>query len=198
MKRIIPIVVVLVLVLAGQALADEAKGEPRIQKFQDVERGFWMRTTLGAVLTLGDVFGDGREASMMPGPLVTLEFGYDLGQVASLHLCVMGQQIIGVRELTNRPEVSNDAGALALMAGGRFNLVTGKRLGWFIKAQVGYMITAPEMAEYQAGLLVQGGMGLEYATQLRHFFIGLEAFGQYDLANSGIGIGLTPTLKYTF
>ena len=198
MKRIIPIVVVLVLTCAGEALADESKGEPRIQKFQEVERGFWMRTTLGVALTLGDVFGDGREASMLPGPLVTLEFGYDLGQIASLHLAVMGQQIIGVRELSNRPEVSNDVGAMALMAGGRFNLVTGKRRGWFIKAQVGYMMTAPEMAEYQAGLLVQGGTGLEYATQLRHFFVGMEVFGQYDLANSGIGIGLTPTLKYVF
>ena len=186
------------LSLTGRAWAEETKGQPRVQEYQEVERGFWARTNLGAALTLGDVFTEGRSASMMPGPVVSLELGYDFGQVASIHLAVLGQQVIGVRELSNRPEVSNDAGVLALMLGGRFNIITSKRLGWFIKAQASWMLTAPEMAEYQGGLVVQGGTGIEYATQLRHFFIGLEVFGQYDLANSGIGIGLTPTLKYAF
>jgi hypothetical protein len=42
------------------------------------------------------------------------------------------------------------------------------------------------------------GTGLEYATQLRHFFVGLEVAASYLPAIGGFSAIVTPTLKYTF
>ena len=99
-SHIISMVLVFGLLLALPAAAEDAKSSPRVQKFVEVERGFWLRATGGAAMTLRDVFADGREASMMPGQVFSLELGYDFGQVASVHFTVLGQQVIGVRELS--------------------------------------------------------------------------------------------------
>jgi len=192
---------VLALALAPCALAQEgkAKGTPKVQKVVEVERGFWIRADMGIAVSVVDMFGDNRKSGIWPpGPLLQLEMGYDLGQVASIHIALHGQQVAGTHSLTNRPSVSNDAAILAALLGARFNLVTSKRMAWFLKAAVGWMFTAPDIAEFESGLLIQAGTGIEYATSLRHFFVGLEAWGSYDLANKGVLVSLTPTLKYTF
>ena len=199
--RTAAMVIALALAAAPAAQAQEGKGKgaPKLQKFDEVERGFWLRADLGIALAVVDPFSDNRSAGIWPpGPLLQLEIGYDFGQVASIHIALHGQQVSGNRELTNRPSISNDAAMLAPMLGVRFNFVTTKRLAWFIKAAAGWMFTAPSLAEFESGLLVQAGTGIEYATALRHFFVGLEAWGSYDLANGGVLVSLTPTLKYTF
>ena len=174
---------------------------PRVQKFQEVERGFFIRSAFGFSMAVTDLFGksdDSWESSLWPpGPVIGIELGYDIGQVASIHLAVSGQQIPGVRN-TTRAKVSNDAGALLAMLGGRFNLMTTKRTSWYLKANVGYMFTDPELAELDQGAVIQAGTGLEYATQLRHFFVGLEVVASYLPAIGGFSAIVTPTLKYTF
>ncbi len=195
------------LLCALPVLAQEAKSTtaPKLQQVQEVERGFWMRANMGFSMSVVDMFGAGTSADTRsstlwpPGPVLQLEFGFDLGQVASIHLGLQGQQIVGVRDMgATRADVSNDAAMMAILLGGRLNLVTSKRLAWYFKANVGYMFTAPELAEFSAGLLVGGGTGIESATMLRHFFVGLELSGSYDLANGGVLVALTPSLKYTF
>ncbi|MBW1808339.1 MAG: adventurous gliding motility protein CglE [Deltaproteobacteria bacterium] len=192
----------LTICLAGQVYGQdkEKSSEPRIQKFEEVERGFWLRTTFGISVAVMNHFGDeSRESPIWPpGPVVSLEMGYDFGQIASMHLTIQGQQVTGSRDMGTRSAVPNDSGAVSILLGARFNIITSKRLGWFLKAGVGYMLAIPDMALLDSGLVIQAGTGIEYATNLRHFFIGLEIGAQYLMANSGLGVLLTPTLKYTF
>ncbi len=185
----------LVLLVAGLAHA-----EPQVQKFEEVERGFWLRSTMGISVAMINHFGeDSRESSLWPpGPVLAVEMGIDLGQFGSLHLALQGQQISGSRDMGSRASVPNDSNTIGFLAGGRFNLLTTKKTSWFLKAAVGYMLASPGIAELDDGLLVQAGAGVELATNLRHFFFGLEAAGQYLLANGGLGIMATPTLKYVF
>ncbi len=190
------------LLIAQPAAADDegsGKGAPKVQQVEEVERGLWLRADLGVAMTVLDPFGADRESGPWPpGPLLQLELGYDLGQVASIHLALNGQQVIGQQQRADSEALSNDVAALALLAGGRFNILTTKRLGWYVKAAVGWMFVSPALAAMDDGLLVHGCTGVEYATWLRHFFIGLEAGAAYDVGNGGLQVLLTPTLKYVF
>jgi len=207
MKRTTAVVLALALALltTGLVNAQESKSasSPKVQKFQEVERGFWIRSTFGVSVTITDVFkeksGDRpRESSIWPpGPIIGLEMGYDLGQVAAIHLGVYGRQIPGTQGSGDN-EISTDADVLMLMLGGRFNLATTKRMGFFIKANVGYMLASPEMAKVGDGVEIHAGAGIEYATQLRHFFVGAEVMASYLPAVGGFSAFVTPTLKYTF
>jgi hypothetical protein len=173
---------------------------PKVQKFVEIERGFWLRSTFGIDLAVVNSYGSGTRSSSIfpPDPVVSLEMGVDFGQVASIHLNLMCQQIAGSRDVGTRGNVPNDSTAIGFLAGGRFNIMTTKRLGWFIKAEVGYLMSVPDTAELGNGLVVQAGTGIEYATSLRHFFVGVEAGAQYLIAHGGLGILVTPTVKYVF
>lgn len=200
--RVAALVLVLFACAATGVQAEKPKGSaPKLQEYDEIERGFWLRSTFGLAVSISDMFGqDGREASLWPpGALIGLEAGLDFGQFASIHLALYGQQIIGSRDTgAGRADVANDAGTLLVMAGGRFNLTTSKRLGWFLKVNVGYLLGAPEVAGLDDSLVFHAGTGVEYATNLRHFFIGLEAMASYLLSSNGISVLLTPTVKYTF
>lgn len=201
MKRTTTVVLALALLLPGIVQAREADSGsgPEVQKFREVERGFWIRSAFGFSMAVTDLFGgDDWESPMWPpGPVIGVEMGYDLGQVASIHLAAYGLQVSGTRS-TSRADVSNDAGAFMAMLGARFNLMTTKRTGWFVKAGAGYMFAAPELARLDQGAVVHLGTGIEYATQLRHFFVGLEVVASYLPAIGGFSAIVTPTLKYTF
>jgi len=192
----------LLLFTGTEALAAEEEGArsgPRIQKFEEIERGFWLRSNFGISLAVMNHFGgDDTESPIWPpGPVVSLEMGIDFGQVASIHLAIHGQQVTGTRN-SSRGSIPNDSTAIGVLLGGRFNFVTTKRLGWFIKAGVGYMLSIPDLTKLDDGLVAQAGTGIEYATSLRHFFIGIEVLAQYLMSNNGLGILVTPTVKYTF
>jgi hypothetical protein len=203
MKRTTAVVLALALALltTGLVYAQEAGSGsgPQVQKFQEVERGFFIRSTFGFSMAVTDLFGgdDWKSPLWPPGPVIGLEIGVDLGQVASIHVAAYGLQVSGTRE-TSRATVSNDAGALLAMLGGRFNLMTTKRTGWYVKGAVGYMFAAPELARLDEGAVIHLGTGIEYATQLRHFFVGLEVVASYLPAIGGFSAIVTPTLKYTF
>jgi hypothetical protein len=204
MKRTTTFVLALALALLttglGYAQETESGGSgPRVQKIQEVERGFWIRSAFGFSMAVTDLFGGkGSESPIWPpGPGIGVEIGYDLGQVASIHLAAYGLQVSGTRS-TTRADVSNDAGVMLAMIGGRFNLMTTKRLGWFVKVGAGYMFAAPELARLDQGAVIHVGTGVEYATQLRHFFVGLEAVASYLPAIGGFSAIVTPTLKYAF
>lgn len=183
----------------------EEKVGSREAKFNEVEYGFWLRSTLGAAMVIGDLFGSENGAPSAPvfppGPALGVEMGIDLGTIASLHLSVQGFVISGTRDVTRGDKtetLSNDATGLLLSAGGRFDLMTTKRLAWFIKAGAGYLLASPDSAGLDSSVAVLGGTGIEYATALRHFTIGLEAVGQFLLAPKSVMVIVSPTVKYTF
>jgi hypothetical protein len=127
--------------------------------------------------------------------------GVDLGTIASIHLAVQGFEVSGTREVERSGKVetiSNDVTGLLLSAGGRFDLMTTKRLAWFIKAGAGYLLSLPDSSGLDSTLAFLGGTGIEYATALRHFTIGIEAVGQFLLTPKSVMVILSPTVKYTF
>ena len=201
MQRTTTVVLALALALltTGIVFAQETGSSPKVQKFQEVERGFFIRSAFGFSMAVTDLFGGVYWESPLwpPGPVIGIEMGYDLGQVASIHLAAYGLQVSGTRD-TSRATVSNDAGALLAMIGGRINLMTTRRLGWYFKGCVGYMFASPELARLDQGAVIHLGTGVEYATQLRHFFVGLEVVASYLPAIGGFSAIVTPTLKYTF
>jgi hypothetical protein len=132
--------IIFFLLALAQAARAQTEG-PRTQSYQEVERGLWLRTTFGMTLSLTNHFGTGRSSTVWPpGPMVNLELGYDLGQVASLNISLLGEQLVGSRQLGERGDIPNDAAVVGMMAGGRFNFVTTKRMALFIKAQAGYAL----------------------------------------------------------
>jgi hypothetical protein len=172
----------------------------KAQKAVEIERGVWLRSTFGMSTTVINVFSGGQKQKSSVWPLGTvmgIELGFDLGQIASLFLAFAADHLPGSRE-TSRGSVGNDAAAFLGMGGVRFSLMTTKRLSWYVKAAAGYLLSSPELATLDNGILVQGGTGLEYATKLRHFYLGLEASGQFLVAGGGLMVVLTPTLKYVF
>jgi hypothetical protein len=209
MKRTTRVVLAIALALltTGPVYAQKGRSSssPQVQTFQEVERGFWLRSAFGVSVTLTDVFKENtkkgdvpRESSIWPpGFLIGLEMGYDLGQVAAIHLGMYGRQISGTQK-SGDDTISTDADVLLLLLGGRFNLATTKRVGFFVKANVGYMLASPDLAKVGDGVEIQAGGGVEYATQLRHFFVGLEALASYLPNIGGFSAIVTPTLKYTF
>ena len=178
----------------------ENRSRSRIQKINEVERGFFIRSTFGFSMALGNMFNQDSSDSPLwpPGPLLGLELGHDLGQVASLHMAFYGQSVSGSHTPTGRADVSNDASTLLAMVGARFNIATTKRMGWYLKANVGYMLAVPAIDTMDDGLVVHATTGVEYATNLRHFAVGLEAGIGFSMATSALSIIVTPTLKYVF
>ncbi len=180
------------------ALSAWAK-EPKVQKFQEVERGLWLRSTFGIGMSLTNPFEGNSDGEIWPpGAALALEAGLDFGQFASVHFAVVGRHLSGKRSLPGGKHAPGDSDAVMVMLGARFNLATTKRLAWFIKAAAGYAFGYPDVAGLGSGLAVHGGTGIEYATQLRHFFIGIELCAEYLMSHDGLGLIITPTLKYTF
>jgi hypothetical protein len=203
MKLLASVLVVAVsLASLLRAQENEERGVTKVQKIEEVERGFWFRSAFGFSFVFGNAFKsssvDKRQSSMgVPGPVMGLEMGFDLGQIASIGIMASGSQIAGIRN-ANFGDVSNDADVLEVGLGVRFALMTTKRLAWFLKVGGSYLFAAPDMASFSSGFVVGGGTGLEYATNLRHFFIGVELVGQFHLPSSSVMAWVTPTLKYTF
>ncbi len=175
--------------------------EPQVQQFEEVERGFWIKSFFGISVTSQNPFRDKSRKNPVwpPGGTIGVEMGVDFGQVGSIHMAACGLHLTGNRIVDdNTSNVANDVGVFMLMAGGRFNVATTKRTAWYLKGAAGYLMARPKEATLEDGLVLQMGAGIEYATNLRHFYVGLELGAGYFLASKGLISIITPVLKYTF
>lgn len=199
------VILVLLLVDEGWIRAETKKttisSQPRVQKFDEIERGFWIRSSFGMSITSQNPFKDKsrKNPAWPPGGAFGLEMGYDFGQVASIHVAACGMHLNGYQIIDKeKRNVPSDVGVYMITLGTRFNLATTKRTAWFIKAGAGYLMARPKGTTLDDGLAVQAGTGIEYATNLRHFFVGLEAVADYFVESKGIVYTLTPIVKYSF
>ena len=96
-------------------------------------------------------------------------------------------------------KTTGDVAAIAPGLGLRFAFVTTERLFVFARAGGGYALWFPsDLTGATGSIHVDGGLGLEYYTKLRHVSVGVEADFQALLAPTAFGISVYPTLKYTF
>jgi hypothetical protein len=205
-KRILAALVVAAPLLAvGQEAAPQLQEDPRVARFRDVERGFFVGFEAGymgltetptaqpADFPSASPSGGGAAGGMVVGVTV----GVDLGRRLSLALFGQG----------GNQKADPSYGAFSLFAGGvdvRVALFGVKdRNDWerfyvYLHGRGGYARSYPEGLFGTDDVLVQGGPGIEYFTRLRHFSIGLAADYVYATKAKASGYAVYPTVRYTF
>jgi len=178
--------------------------DPRAAKFGDVERGFFIGMEAGGLVLFKTptadrvkfpYAGDGGGSSR--GVLVGIHAGFDLGTRVALSAFALGTS----------QRASVDYGAFDLLAAGLDVRVAlwkqADRNGWdrlFVYGHLrgGYALTHPTGLFGDSDVLVAGGVGVEYFTQLRHFSVGLQLDGAYVVSAGAAGASLSPIVRYTF
>lgn len=75
----------------------------------------------------------------------------------------------------------------------------GVKRGWlYVRGSGGVVFYSPSELIRSLDVLVQGGVGFEYFTRLRHFSIGVEANVHGGLLTSSVGFSVLPTVRYAF
>jgi hypothetical protein len=196
---------------------EEKKGSA----FAEVEHGFYVGASTGIAIGVspgGNVYtADDR------GALSSSKAGLALGQSGGIELGIEPTPLLSIGVLawgsaantparyygTCDPTIAGAAcprgntTSLLLGANARLNLSLGpdandvRRSFFFVRVGAGYAILSPK------GLLanepvVFGGPGFEYFTHLRHFSVGIEAVASFGLTNKGLGVQVSPLVRYTF
>ncbi len=205
MKRILVALALTLPVLAGaQDAAPTLQEDPRAARFRDVERGFFVGFEAGYLQMFDTPVADpgkfptaGTSGGAAGGLNVGLTMGVDLG--SRLSVALFGQ---GGNEKANA-----NYGAFSLLSTGldlRVALLGAKdRNGWdrffvYVHGRGGYARTFPTGLFGKTDTIVQGGVGCEYNTQLRHFSIGLAGDYVYAMKAKASGVAVYPTVRYTF
>ena len=194
--------------LPGLAPAQEAapalQEDPRAARFREVERGFFTAFEVGYLQLLETPVADpvafpyaGSDGGAASGLFVGLLVGYDL--TSRLAVSLFAWQ--------GNATASPSYGSFNFTAAGadvRFAFLGTRdsneveRLYVYLHARGGYVWTYPKGLFGDTDVLVEGGLGLEYYTRLRHFSVGLLADGLYFTTAKATGFTVVPTLRYTF
>jgi hypothetical protein len=208
LRRGILLTLALLAVESGSARAQDAAPapveDPRAPKFKDVERGLFVGFEAGL---LGLVKTPNRDAVKFPyatgggggalGAGIGLHLGYDVTERLAVALFVEGGEL----------KASASYGAFDLLAAGldvRYAFYGSKdRNGYerffvYVHGRGGYLISHPKGLFTDTDVLLGGGIGAEYFTQLRHFSVGLQVDGLYVLSAKAPGYAITPVVRYTF
>ncbi len=203
-----PLLALCAVSLATPAGAAE-KGVPTAVKLNEVERGFWVGSSIGAVF-YPSLPGDGEGSGS--GVLVGVELGYDLTRNLQIGALVWGQAIGAAAEYRGITDIDADPkGARgdfqSVLAGGTvrwsfldFDDENGiDRTHLYLRAAGGMQISRP-VGVIGDGLWASVGPGVEYFTRLRHFSVGLEVNGIGMQTDEGdaLGFAVLPHLKYSF
>ena len=171
-----------------------------------VRRGFFTETDVGGFMTLG---GDNDYSNLQT--YLQLGIGYDVSQTIELGVhfgmgsnaanCFNGLKANGDCSATDNFTVTfvDFTAAYLFMLAERFYLDP--------KVAVGYTLLDPapvvqgtgaDATSINAGVNVGVGVGLEYATSMDHFSIGLDVLGRYILGPNILSLQFFPRVKYTF
>ncbi len=193
------------VVFAQESAAPRLQEDPRAARFHDVERGLFVAFE-GGYLRLLDTppasdpqsFPLARQAGgPAGGPVIGALVGIDILKRLSVALFVQG----------GNERASANYGAFSLYSGGvdlklavfgRRDRNDWERLYVYLHGRGGYARTFPAGLFGEQDLIVSGGLGFEYFTQLRHFSLGLAADAVYATSASVTGLAVYPTLRYTF
>lgn len=208
MRRLIaPLLSLSLLGMAAPAAA-QARG-PNAPRLAEVERGFWVGSTLGAVFypTL-----PGEGGSFSSGALIGIETGFDLADTLQIGAVLWGQAIGADADYKGITDPAIDPKG----ARGDFqSLLAGGSLRWsflrladendvyrtyfYLRAAGGAAFSRP-VGVVGDGIWFAGGPGVEYFTRLRHFSVGLEVDGMGMMTDEGeaIGFAILPHIKYSF
>jgi len=196
------------VVAPGPARAQDAAPapieDPRAPKYRDVERGLFIGFEFG---WLGLTKTPNQDPVKYPfategggasgGPVVGLHLGYDITERLAIALFAEGAN----------QKASDSYGAFDLLVGGldvRYAFYGQRdrngfqRFFVYAHARGGYLVSHPTGLFADTDILIGGGLGAEYYTQLRHFSVGLQIDGLYVLDAKTPGYAVTPVVRYTF
>lgn len=200
----LPFVASVVLASAAGAAEDDkdSAGDvpqgQKIRRVEPIERGWFVQADVGVTTFVNEI--EGRRFG--PGPQVGVFLGYDILSVLNLGLGVsLWGGELDVNSDTPRPRADLFIVSPTLRL--QVAVVTTERNFMWVRGDVGFGFGFPEAidgVDYAGNGPVFGvTAGFERFTKLRHFAIGIHAgvvvVTQPDI---GIGVTVTPTLKYTF
>lgn len=204
MKKLALVLLALPALALAQDSAPQLQEDPRVARFADVERGFFVGFEAGYLGLVDTPTADkvkyplaGDSGGSAGGVLVGAMIGVDLGQRFSI--AVIGQ---GGNERARA-----NYGAFSLLSAGLDLRVAVKgwrdrndwqRLFVYVHGRGSYARTFPEGLFGQSDLLVAGGPGIEYFTKLRHFSVGAAVDAIYATKAKALGYAVYPTVRYTF
>lgn len=177
-----------------------------------VRRGFFTETNVGGLVNLGGADGYSNLQTYLQ-----LGVGYNIGQSVELGVHVgigaNAQNCYG-QHPPNKPEVcvgqdgkvplTDNFTMFFIDATAAYLFQVYERLYVAPKLMVGYTLLDPAPAERADGTLVSGALnlglavGLEYATNMDHFSIGLDVATRMILGPNIISLQFFPRVKYTF
>jgi hypothetical protein len=196
------------LTLAAPAGAQQAAPglpeDPRAPRFAEVERGLFTGFETGVIVLFRTPTDDrakypfaGAGGGRATGLVVGTHLGYDVSSWLAASLFALGANA----------SAGASYGAFGLIATGadlRATVLTRRdrndveRFRSFVHARAGYLVTRPTGLLGSTDLLLAAGPGVEYATRLRHFAVGLAADVLW-LARAGTpGVSIAPSVRYTF
>ena len=198
---------------------EEIKGETGVVEINEVERGFFLSVDVGpnhylyldtpGFVPIGrPLFQDVARPTtwFSPGTRMGLRGGFDILNNINADIFVTANFNEGVisQDQLQAGLLTGDLSHFVAGAGARFAFLTlpVEYPRWFVygRAGVGYAVWFPsQLAQDSFGSIhVEGSLGVEYYTKLRHLSIGLEAAFQSLLLPFALGVQVYPTVKYTF
>lgn len=188
----------------AQDAAPAPAEDPRAPRYRDVERGLFVGFEVGWLSLLETPNQDPvtypfatEGGGSAQGTVIGLHVGYDLTERLAIALFAEGANL----------KASASYGAFDLLVAGadvRFAFYGSRdrngyqRFSLYAHARGGYLLSHPTGLFADTDVLVGGGLGAEYYTQLRHFSVGLQVDGLYVLSAKAPGFAVTPVVRYTF
>lgn len=195
---------------------EEVKGDAGVAEIREVERGVYVSLDMGpnhylhldmpGFVTIGrPLFQDIARPTtwFSPGTRMGLRVGYDILNNVNAEIFATGNFNEGELQPGKlaTAQLTGDLANIVVGAGGRFAFITTERVFVFARLGAGYGMWFPQaLADNNAfgSIHVDGSIGVEYYTKLRHLSVGVEAGFQSLMLPFAFGVSLYPTVKYTF
>ena len=204
----------------GPQEGEEIKGDTGVAEINEVERGFYLGVDAGlnhyltplyegtaGFVKLGRTIVPADPTTWVsPGTRMGVRAGYDLLNNINAELFVLAnfnEGDISQGEIA-QGKVTGDLANFVVGLGARFAFLTlpveYPRFFMYARASAGYGLWFPaQLAQNNIGSIhVDGSLGVEYYTKLRHLSVGVEATFQALMLPFALGVQVYPTVKYTF
>jgi hypothetical protein len=181
-----------------------AQGTPSEGVALKVRRGFFTETDIGGFLTLG---GDNDYSNLQS--YLQLGIGYDISDVIELGLHVgIGSNaqncFAGLDDRTGECLITDNFTMTFIDASLAYLIRIGERFYLSPKLLGGYTLLDPapvvgtDGRPVTSGINLGTGVGVEYATHMDHFSIGLDLIARYIGGPNILSFQFYPRVKYTF
>jgi hypothetical protein len=184
---------------------EEIRGNTGVAEIAEVERGVFVGVELGGNYYIPIGTGAGfvplNESFDAPGTRMGMRVGYDVSELINVEVFVLANFNKGPikQDAIVAGNVTGDLAHFAPGIAGRFSFLKTDRLHTYVRGGAGYAMWFPaELGGAFGSIHLEGGLGVEYYTRLRHISIGAEVMAQALVGPTAVGVHVYPTIKYTF